>query len=150
MRGSRSKQRKKTQVHNYFCENTDRKSKRRRCGSRHSQTRFIFNALRTSNFPWLSVRLQKKLCYKAVIVYTCARFEERVYRGSFGNSICNAFHPEKRFNYPYMPRPMDCRFLSRHEKIKTSLSRFSFQRVFLLAVRTVRQMHYFTKPHWVC
>lgn len=35
-------------------------------------------------------------------------------------------------------------------KIKTPLSRFSFRRVFLLAVRTVRQMHYFKVLHWVC
>lgn len=67
-----------------------------------------------------------------------AVFEESVYRGSFGNGVCNAFHPEQGFNYPYMPRPKDCCFLSRHEKIKMSLNRFSPRPVLLLAVKTVR------------
>lgn len=38
-----------------------------------------------------------------------------------------------------MPRPKDCCFLSRHEKIKMSFNMFSPRPVLLLAVKTVRQ-----------
>lgn len=79
-----------------------------------------------------------------VYLFLRASFEERVYRGSFGNAVCNAFLPEQGFNYPYMPRPKDCCFLSLHEKIKMSLNRFSLRTVSLLAVKTVRRIHSFT------
>ncbi len=63
---------------------------------------------------------------------------ERKQKWPFGNGVCNAFHPEQGFNYPYMPKPRDCCFLSRREKIKMSLNRFSFLSVLLLAVKTGR------------
>lgn len=71
-------------------------------------------------------------------MFLCASFEEKVYRGSFGNGVCNAFPPKQGFNYPYMPKPRDCCFLSRCEKIKMSLNRVSFLPVLLLAVKTGR------------
>lgn len=105
----------------------------------------FFNAPQTSNFPWLCkfcqvVKSSVIHTFNKYIVYLFLRasFEERVYRGSFGNAVCNAFHPEQGFNYPYMPRPKDCCFLSSHEKIKMSLNRFSLRPVLLLTVKTVR------------
>lgn len=118
---------------------------REKCGSRHSPTWFIFNAPQISNFPWLCklsqvVKSSVIHSFNAYTVYLLlhASFEERVYRGSFGNAVCNAFQLEQGFNYPYMPRPKDCCFLSLHEKIKMSLNRFSLRPVSLLAVKTVR------------